>query len=327
MAGDKRDGWRESWLVRYNVGYKILAVCLAFLLWYFVAGQRDPLAKQTYSCPVELRPTTTQLVSTTTLPEVTITISGTKDLVQSLQGQDIHAYVDVSGQTAGVCYLPIQTSVPDNIQVLSIYPQTVRVSLDYQESKKLPVKVVLQGTPAPGFMTLSPEVTPDMVTVSGPSGLLEGLQNVQAVVDTTGVNTNITTKVSLQVAGSGYLLALDPPEAAVVIPVVSSGLVKDVPVIADVVGTPGAAQTVKSVTVDPTMVMLTGSQDALTGLVSVYTQPVDISGASGQVVEDVDLVLPQGVSMVTQGQVHVTVALGAAATGVPPQLPQQQETQ
>jgi YbbR domain-containing protein len=313
MAGDKR----ENWLVRYSVGYRILAVCLAFLLWYFVAGQRDPLAKQTYTRPVELRPATTQLVSTTTLPEVTITISGTKNLVQSLQEQDIHAYVDVSDQTAGVNSLPIQTSVPDNIRVLSIYPQTVRVSLDYQESKKLPVKVVLQGTPAPGFMTLNPVVTPGVVTVSGPSGLLGGLQEVQAVVNTTGVNTNITTKVSLQVSESGDKLELNPKEAEVVVPVVPSGLVKNVPVIADIRGTPGVAQTVKSVAVEPTMVALTGAQDVLTGLVAVYTQPVDISGATDQVVKDVNLVLPQGLSLVTQGQapITVTVDLGAAATG------------
>jgi YbbR domain-containing protein len=313
MAGDKR----ENWLGRNNVGYRILAVCLAFLLWYFVAGQTDPLAKQTYARPVELRPSTTQLVSTTTLPEVTITISGTKDLVQSLQEQDIHTYVDVSDQTAGVCYLPIQTSVPDNIRVLSIYPQTVQVSLDYQESKKLPVKVVLQGTPAPGFMTLDPAVTPDVVTVSGPSGLLAGLQDVQAVVNTNGVNTNITSTVSLQVADSGDKLELNPKEAAVVVPVAPSGIVKNVPVLADVRGTPGVDQTVKSVAVEPNKVALTGSQDVLTGLVSVYTKPVDISGATGQVVEDVDLVLPPGVSLVTQGQapITVTVELGAAATG------------
>jgi YbbR domain-containing protein len=315
MAGDRR----ENWLVRYNVGYRILAVCLAFLLWYFVAGQRDPLAKQTYTRPVELRPTTTQLMSTTTLPEVTITISGIKDLVQSLQEQDIHAYVDVSDQTAGVCNLPIQTGVPDNIQVLSIYPQTVRVSLDYRESKKVPVKVVLQGTPAPGFMILNPAVTPGVVTVSGPSGQLGGLQEVQAVVNTTGVNINITTKVPLQVSGYGDELELNPKEAEVVVPVVPSGLVKNVPVIADIRGTPGLNQAVKSVAVEPTMVELTGAQDALAGLATVYTQPVDITGATDQVVEDVDLVLPQGVSLVNQGQVHVTVDLGAATTGAPQQ--------
>jgi YbbR domain-containing protein len=313
MAGDKR----ENWLARNNVGYKILAVCLAFLLWYFVAGQTDPLAKQTYTRPVELRPSTAQLVSTTALPEVTITISGTKALVQSLQEQDIHTFVNVSGQTAGVYYLPIQTSVPDNIRVLSIYPQTVRVSLDHQESKKLPVKVVLQGTPAPGFMILDPAVTPAVVTVSGPSGLLGGLQEVQAVVNTTGVNANITTKVSLQVSESGDDLELNPKEAEVVVPVVPSGLVKNVPVTADIRGTPGMAQTVKSVAVEPTMVALTGDQNVLAGLVTVYTQPVDISGATGQVVESVDLALPQGVFLVTQGQapITVTVDLGAAATG------------
>jgi YbbR domain-containing protein len=322
MAGDRR----ENWLVRNNVGYKVLAVCLAFLLWYFVAGQRDPLAKQTYTIPVELRPATTQLVSTTTLPEVTITISGTSDLVQSLQEQDIHAYVDVSDQTAGVCYLPIQTSAPDNIRVLSIYPQTVRLTLDYQQSRKLPVKVVLQGTPAPGFMTLSPEVTPDVVTVSGPGSLLGGLQDVQAVVNTDGVNADINTRVSLQVSDSGGELDLNPKEVEVVVPVAPSGLVKNIPVIADIRGTPGANQTVKSVAVDPATVQLTGAQDALAGLDAVYTQPVDISGASGQVVRSVNLALPQGVSLVTQGQapITVTVDLDAAASGTSGTADQQQ---
>ena len=279
------------------------------------------MAKQTYNRPVELRPATTQLMSTTTLPEVTITVSGIKDLVQSLQEQDIHAYVDVSGQSAGVCYLPIQTSVPDNIQVLSIYPQTVRVSLDYQESKKVPVKVVLQGTPAPGFTTQAPAVTPGVVTVSGPSGQVGGLQEVEVVVDATGANTNITTKVPVQVSGNGDELELNPNEASVVVPVVPSGLVKNVPVIADIRGTPGLNQAVKLVAVEPTMVDLTGDQDALAGLVSVYTQPVDVTGATDQVVKSVGLVLPQGVSLVDQGQgtIAVTVSLGAATTGAPQQ--------
>jgi YbbR domain-containing protein len=307
-----------NWLARYNVGYMILAVFLAFLLWYFVAGQLDPLAKQTYTRPVELRPDTTQLVSTMALPEVTITVSGIKDLVQSLQEQDIQAYVDVSGQTAGVSYLQIQTIVPDNIQVLSIYPQMVQVSLDYQESKKVPVKVVLQGTPAPGFMTLDPEVTPGVVTVTGPSGQLAMLQNVQAVVNAAGVNTNITTEVPLQVAEPSDMLVLNPQQAAVVVPVTTSGVVKDTPVKADISGTPGQNQEVKSVMVDPTMVELTGSPDMLSGLLSVSTQPVDVTGATGQVIKSVALALPQGVSMVNQEQVQVTVTLGAADTGTAP---------
>ncbi len=315
MAGDKR----ENWLGRYNVGYKILAVCLAFLLWYFVTGQLDPMAKQTFTRPVELRPTVTQLVSMTSLPEVTITVSGAKSLVQSLQEQDIHAYVDVSGQTTGVRYLPIQTGVPDNIRVLSIYPQTVRVSLDYLANKKVPVKVVLQGIPISGFMTLDPVATPGQVTVSGPSGLLGGIQEVQAVVNAAGVNTNITTKVSLQFSEPNDKLEMNPKEVSVVVPVVPSEPVKTVPVIADVSGTPGPNLAVKSVVVEPALVELTGPQDVLAGLVTVYTQPVDISGATDLVVQNVDLMLPQGVFLVTQGQVQVTVELGAAATGAPPQ--------
>ncbi len=316
MAGDKR----ENWLVRYNVGYKILAVCLAFLLWYFVTGQLDPMAKQTFTRPIELRPTATQLVSMTSA-------AGGDDHRQRRQepgavpgrNRTFMLTWTYPARQTGVRYLPIQTGVPDNIRVLSIYPQTVRISLDYMADKKVPVKVVLQGTPASGFMTLDPVATPGQVTVSGPSGLLGGIQEVQAVVNAAGVNTDITTKVSLQFSEPNDKLEMNPKEVSVVVPVVPSEPVKTVPVIADISGTPGPNLAVKSVVVEPALVELTGPQDVLAGLVTVYTQPVDISGATDLVVQNVDLMLPQGVFLVTQGQVQVTVELGAAATGAPPQ--------
>ena len=139
------------------------------------------------------------------------------------------------------------------------------------------------------------------------------------MVNAAGVNTNITTKVSLQFSEPNDKLEMNPKEVSVVVPVVPSGPVKTVPVIADISGTPGPNLAVKSVVVEPDLVELTGPQDVLAGLVTVYTQPVDISGATDQVVQNVDLMLPQGVFLVTQGQVQVTVELGAAATGAPPQ--------
>lgn len=309
MAGNKRD----NWLVRYNVGYKILAVCLAVLLWYYVAGQRDPLARQTFTLSVEPRNLASQLVTTEPLPQVTVAISGTKALVQSLQDKDIHAYVDLSDQSAGAAFLTVKTSVPDNVQVLSIYPQTVRISLDDLVEKKVPVKVVLQGEPLAGFRVMNPAVTPGQVTVSGPRSLLGGLKEVQAVVNTAGVNANITTKVPLQLGKQYDKLGLNPKEVEVVVPVVPSGPVKTVTVTANVGGTPGLAQTVKTMVVEPALVELTGSVEALAGLTQVSTQPVDVSGAVDQVIKDVDLALPAGVYPVSQGQVRVTVQLGAAS--------------
>jgi len=316
MTGEKR----KNWLVRYNVGYRILAVCLAIMLWYFVEGQTNPLTRQSFTLSVEPRNLATQLVTIGALPQVTVTVSGTKMLVQALQDKDIHAYVDLSDQTVGVAFLPVQASVPDNVQVLSVYPQTVRVSLDSLVSKKMPVTVILQGNPAAGFMTLSPAVTPAQVTVSGPGSLLSGLQQVQAVVNAAGVNANITTSVPLQLGKQDEQLSVSPKQVSVVVPVVPSGPVKTVPVTANLTGTPGLAQTVKTVVVEPALVELTGSSDALAGLTAVSTQAVDISGAVDSVVKDVDLVLPAGVSLVSQGQVRVTVELTAASIKpAPPQ--------
>jgi YbbR domain-containing protein len=309
MTGDRH----ENWLVRYNVGYKILALCLAFLLWYYVAGQMNPMAKQTYTRPLELRPSTTRLLATTSLPQVTITVCGIRTLVSSLQDRDIHAYVDVSDQTAGVCSLPVKIDVPDNIQVLSIYPRTVRVSLDYWAQKKVPVRAVLQGEPYTGYMTLTPSVTPAQVMVSGPRSLLSGIQSVQAIVPLAGVTTNVTQQVPIQLAQPNDKLQIDPGTVEVVVPVVISGPVKTVPVNADVTGTPGQGKAVTKVVVEPALVDVTGAQDVLNGLTAVSTQPVDISGAVDRVVENVSLVLPSGVSLVSQGPVQVTVEIRAAS--------------
>jgi YbbR domain-containing protein len=327
---------RENWLVRYNVGYKLLALCLACMLWYYVAGQLNPLAKQTLSVPLELSPATTQLVPLSALPDVTITISGTRDLVQSLTDQDVQAYVDVSGQTAGVCSLPVKTSVPDNIQVLSIYPQMVQINLDYITTKKVPVKILLQGAPAAGFAAQNPAATPALVMVSGPSSLLGRVQDAPAVVNTAGADSNINVRVPLQAPGNDGRITLDPGEVSVAVPVAPSGPVKELPVIANITGTPSSGQTVNAVAVQPTTVTVTGPQDALAGLNWVSTQPVDITGAAGQVVKSVGLALPQGVTLVTQGQVQVTVQLETASPASPatpqqtqqsPQMQQMQQTQ
>jgi YbbR domain-containing protein len=313
MAGNKR----ENWLTRYNVGYKILAVCLAFLLWYFVAGQRDPLAKQTFNVPVEPRNLSPQLVSMEPLPQVTITVSGTKMLVQSLQDRDVHAYLDMSGQAAGVDFVPVKTSAPDNVQVLSAYPQVVRVNLDSLSERKVQVKVVLQGTPASGFMTLSPTVTPESVTVSGPDSLLGDNLDLQAVVKAAGASANITAKVPVQHSWSSDKLQVSPKEVEVVVPVVPSGAVKTVPVTADVQGTPAQGQTAKPAVVEPSLAAITGPPNVLAGISRVVTQPVDISGATGKVVKEVGLALPAGVYPVSQEPVRVTVEIGAAPIGTP----------
>ncbi len=309
MTGEKR----TNWLVRYNVGYRILAVCLAIMLWYFVEGQTNPLDRQSFTLSIEPRGLATQMVITGALPQVTVTVSSTKMLLQALQDKDIHAYVDLSDQTAGVAFLPVQASVPGNVQVLSVYPQTVRISLDSMVSKKIPVKVTLQGSPMSGFMTLDPGVTPAQVTVSGPGSLLGGLQQVQAVVNAAGVNTNITARVPLQLGKQYEQLSLNPKEVSVVVPVVPSGPVKTVPVTANLTGTPGLAMTVKTIVVEPDLVELAGPPEALAGLATVSTETVDISGAVDRVVKDVGLVLPAGVSLVSQGQVQVTVELTPAS--------------
>ncbi len=316
-----KEGTIKNWFLRYNIGYKVLALLLAFLLWYFVTGQRDPLVERTFSRPLEPRGLSSQLVLASSLPEVKVTVRGAKSAIQGLGPEEIRVFVDLAGRSAGEALLPVKTEVPFGALVASLEPERVRVYLDFWGEKKVPVRVAVLGEPAAGYLLLTPVATPSQVSVEGPSSLLARVQEVQAVLRVNGARQNVTQRVRIRIPGaSGEKLEARPEVVEVLVPVATRGPVKSVFVAADIRGEPQPGFAVKEVLVDPPQIQVTGPPDALASLTEVRTRPVDISGAGASLVREAELSLPPGVFPVTQNQVKVAVKVGRSDTG---QLPEE----
>ncbi len=306
---------RVKWFVRYNFGYRALALLLAVLLWYFVAGQRNPIVDRTFTRPVETRSLSAQMVLASPLPDIKVTVRGFRSLIQSMSEEDIDAYVDLGGREDGVSFIPVKVKVPSGIQLVKVEPDTIRVSLDYLEEKKVPVRVSVTGEPAPGFTTLTPVITPDQVVIKGPSRVLGGIQEAQATLAVNGARDNISQKVRVKVAQeTSWPLEIRPGTVDVLLPVVSRGPIKTVSVVADLMGKPKPNFKVKDVHVDPAKIDVTGTPQAIANLSQVLTKPVDISGADGQVIRQTELVLPPDIYPVRDDKVKVTVEIGSAET-------------
>ena len=81
---------------------------------------------------------------------------------------------------------------------------------------------------------------------------------------------------------------------------------------ATVIGTPAAGYDVVSLSVDPPVVTVFGPQSFIGEAVTVRTQPIDISGATDDVVRTVSLDLPPDVSVSGGTSVTVTVQIEPA---------------
>jgi YbbR domain-containing protein len=311
-----------NWFRRKNVGYKVLALFLALFLWYYVSGQRDPVIDRTFTCSIETRALSSQLVlSSPLLSKVHVQVHGVKSIVGSLNDQDVHAYVDLSDQNAGISQVQVKTNVPLGIDIAGIDPQTVKVDLDYWGEKKVPVRLELQGSPASGFMAQTPVINPAEVSVRGPSKLISQIDSVLALLSINGSSNTINQQVPVQIIKvKDEKISVQPSSVAVQVPIVATGAVKTVAVTVDVTGTPANNLVVNGTHIDPASIQITGRADLINSLTTVHTKTIDVSGANGQIIKDVALVLPKGVDVVGVNNVHVIIDIGPVQTNQLPKL-------
>jgi len=92
------------------------------------------------------------------------------------------------------------------------------------------------------------------------------------------------------------------------------GTPKSVAVIPTIVGTPAFGYSILSVRVVPQTVNLSGNPAHLATLESVITEPINITGAIRDVVQEVSVVTPPGLTASRRVQVSVQIAPAVAVT-------------
>ena len=87
---------------------------------------------------------------------------------------EIKAVLDLSNKGTGVYNVPIQLVAPD-IAVQSLSPASVTLSIEKIEARVFPVAFHYVGTPTPGVVVADASITPNNVTVHGPSSDLSAI--------------------------------------------------------------------------------------------------------------------------------------------------------
>ena len=300
-----------------KLGVMILAVLLAFVIWIAATLQSDPFVTgELASLPVTLvdQPPDTVLIQSIN-ERVTVRVRAPQSVLQSLSTSNLAATMNLAGVEVGKPVpVPVQVTT-DNaaVRVEAISPAQQMIYLEAMGSITVPVELGLAGEVATGYQLLQPTINPDYVVVRGPMPALGQVSVVSGTLSVSGAREPIVASVAIAPwDAQGSLVAgvsWTPEQIEVQVGVRKRlGFKPDVTVIPDLHGDPASGYRRGSVSVEPSIVTLAGLPSVLDELPGfVRTQPISVTGATGDVTARATLTVPNGVMVV--GTQYVTVTL------------------
>ena len=316
----------------------LLSFALALLIWVTVTNEENPSIRRqlVQEIPVEQVNVPRGLLPTNTVPaKVAVTITGPRNAVNDVRPEDVSVRVDLSRLDEEIGRAPEATVVrPVRAEVrrrgvrAEVSPDVVRVTLEREERRDVPVCVEKVDVPPPGFSVDEPIVTePATVTVTGPRRIIDTVECAGAKVRLTGLTVSLQSQVLLEprdAAGRAVGgVAVQPPTALLSARIRQDLFPRQVVIDVRLTGRPAPGFTVTSVRADPTLATVVGPLDVVQGLSSVATEVIDIEGARSDIVRAVSLQIPPGVSSGERRSV-VTISLQVArapgSVGVPARI-------
>ena len=324
-------------LLRQNLGFKVLAILLAILLWAGLITQDPSLTRERtfYDVNVNVSGSDTLhrngFIVTSDLDEVlgnvTLRVAIPQMQYQTAQASNYNARIDLSRiSEPGVQSVRITTTSTTTYgTVVDVSPAEVEIAVEeYVTRYRIPVRVHTEGSVPDGYYATTPTADPPMVTISGPRSLVERVVCAEATIHLDklpareGINRmaisfnlldeNDETIESnlLEITSESVLLDSVVIEQQLyslkTLPLSDLGLIR---------GTPAAGYEVKSVSVTPDIITVAGSADVLAELDTLYPETyVDISGLSEPINKPLRVRDPGGLAYTSASSVTVAVEIG-----------------
>jgi YbbR domain-containing protein len=296
-----------------------LSVLLGLIVWFIAINQENPIVQQTYSerLPVTVRGLPEDLMPIQDLSRETVqlVLQAPLESWDNLESSDFIAYIDLAGLEPGIHDVNVDVIVDDpRVTVVSVQRPALRVQLDKVIVKEVPVRADIVDTTAFGYDWQPPLVDPMTVTVTGPDTQVSQVTTARVEVSLGNAKSQVERNQTVTLLNAeGQVVprvTAAPMLVHVVVPVEQWPGRKEVAVRVNLVGQPSAGYRLSSVRVNPSTVVLLGNADVLTQVPGfVETEPVSLADATGEIQRRVQVMVPQGVTVLEGTAVDVTVAI------------------
>jgi len=304
------------------------ALALAIAVWVSAVTTADPDETRVLpsAVPIQITGQDPSLVINSEIPKsVQITLRAPRsvwDLITS-DPQMAQAVLDLSGLSTGEHNLELQIQINTRpVQIVSVTPRTVALTLESLSTKTLNVDLNLLGEPATGYVVGDVNAEPKQVVISGPKSLVQKVARVQASISLSGIRQNYDQTLPMEILDDNGQkvdrVSVSPESVHVTIPVSQQGGYRDVAVKVIVTGRVASGYRLTDITVFPPIItVFAADPQFVNGLPGVVeTQPLSLQDAHEDINTRLALNLPEGVSIVGDQTVLIKAGVSPIESSV-----------
>ncbi|HYM60371.1 MAG TPA: CdaR family protein [Thermoanaerobaculia bacterium] len=209
-----------------NLGMRVLALLLAFAVWFVVsAPRRERVSERAFAAPLSLVGMPRNLMITTPVPDtVSVRLRGRVPDLRSLSSQTLELTVDLSWAQAGdvqITLRPQALNIPPEVEVLSIQPAKIHFRVEQLRQKGVAIRAFLVGQPPAGYAAGDATVMPEKALVSGPASLIRNVSEVATErIIMTGRTAPFVQNVAV-VSDTQLVRVVEPLTVQVTVPVLA----------------------------------------------------------------------------------------------------------
>lgn len=315
IFGKKKRGFGDK--KSRNAMTKIVSVIIAIVLWMYVIGEVNP------EIISEINNIEVKLVNVEKLEQsglvvmgqdyysVNIKVRGRRSDVVNISSTDINAIADIRGFGEGENSIPVEVNLPSSLEVETINPVQIKVTLDKVVSRSKPVEVAYKGKAASGYIHGTPELPQSEIMISGPEAYVEAVEKIMVYVDLNDASQDIQQSFPIKVVNNEgeEVLGVTPEQTYinVSLPILR---VKNVPININVTGNAADGYQVVSVVQLPSRVEIKGREGQVEAIDHLTAQQVSLEGITATQEVPLTINLPEGIAFVHPSQnprIKVTV--------------------
>ena len=308
---------RINSIFRRNLPAKILALCVAVILWVVVMNDQNPAIEGSFNVPLAVVNSPEGYKITKSEDSVKIKVRGPRSLFVTATADDFRAYVDLDGAQDGKQDCKVQTALPQGFELVEVAPETVSFDLDKIIQKQMRAEVIVTGASAPGTTVAKVTQTSSLVTIEGPESAVDTVVRVVGYVGLSGNSADFDLQVPLTAInadGREVQGVKVVPSATEVSVSLARGLTKKIVTIHPVLqeNLPKNYE-LGDVRTDPIKIEIAGDSKTIESLSAIDTEPIDLSKLTATKKMTVRLALPDGIT-VTNREVNVSIEVKKKTT-------------
>ena len=314
--------------ITHNLGYKLLSLLFAAVLWIFVVNYDDPKMTKSFTSSVSLENAAylTEMGKCYTVLDnsnvIQFTVTAKRSYMEKLASTDFKVSADfqniIVDEEKSIGSVPIDiTPLRYSSQVtIPVTTKELVVSLEDVMTSQFIVNAQTTGTLSGDKVLGEVKASPNLIRISGPRSVMEAVSNVYARIDVTGMTGDVSA-ACIPVLCDAYDNPIDTSRLTYNTSTITVNAeildTKDVGLVFAYTGEPDEGFILESIDYEPETVTVKGKVAALNRLtnINVPAAALDITGARNDVKQTIDVsaFLPSGISIVGDGKVNVTAVI------------------